>query len=1078
MDFNKKTWKEKVKLRTKKFKDIIKKTGTPVYATVAGMTLVPLVEAALSSGYFPALHALLSILSGVGTNLVASKLENWKNSNKKISETDIIKWIESNASNNSHLRNEIDEILLKLDTIPLVKNSLTQDDKKWFVSELEKQLKEMGNFNRFKQIIIQGDLVQGNVYNLKQNANTIVNQKNVIIQPVKKQLLINQENNNLEIAYLNHMLRESGHLSLAGIDKKAASDSEVRLNIGAVYTALLTRTPEKNFEMRQMKSDKEKLRSALELLNKHKKLVLLGDPGSGKTTFVNYVAWCLAGEYCCNKYANIKMLTAPIPDDEGEKDKEKPQYWDHDYILPVHIVLRDFAASHLNKENNSIQQTNYKILWKYISFTLENSGLKKFISALKKELEDKGGLLLLDGLDEIPEAGNKRDQIKRIIESFCDTFPKCRILVTSRIYAYQKQQWRLSDFQEAILSNFTKGQIQQFIDRWYAHIAELRGMKPDDAQGRAELLKRAIFNNKRLFVLAERPLLLTLMASIHAWRGGSLPEKREELYADAVELLLDWWESPKIVRDHDGNVQVQQPSLAEWLKVDREKVRNLLNQMAYDAHKNQGELTGTADIPEKELVSGMMALSNNPDVKPARLIEYLSERAGLIIQRGNGIYSFPHRTFQEYLAACYLTGEDFPEKVVKLFQEEPNRWREVTLLAGAKAIRGSIALMWTLVNELCEGPPDEKKINLKQLWSAHIAAQALVETVDLKDVSTKKQEKINNIIQWLKHIIKAQILPSSERAMAGNHLAIIGDPRTEVMDIDHMIFCLVPGGDFWMGEDDETHLNSCKSFWMAKYPVTNAQYMAFVEAGGYNNKNYWAEAIRHGRWEKGTIKDWGGKKRKSPANYVSPFDLPNHPVVGVTWYEAMAFTRWLTEKWQKEKHIPKSWHINLPGEAQWEKSARGGKLILQKPIYSTINNLVKLNKSIVKNKKNVIRNPIPKRIYPWGDSQNENFANCEKSEISATSSVGCFPGGKSPYGCEELSGNIWEWTRSIDESYPYKADDGREDLRVIDEFSNLILRGGSFYNNIKDQRCFSRVGYRPVNGGFRVLSSPFLTSDL
>ncbi|ETR69724.1 MAG: hypothetical protein OMM_03741 [Candidatus Magnetoglobus multicellularis str. Araruama] len=319
-----------------------------------------------------------------------------------------------------------------------------------------------------------------------------------------------QETNNLEIAYLNHILREFGHMSLAGIDKKAARDAEIRLNIGAVYTALLTRTPQKEHDVRHMKSDQDKLRPALELLNSCKKLVLLGDPGSGKTTFVNYVAWCLAGEYCCHPYANIKMLTAPMPDDDGKMDQKNQQYWDHDTLLPVHVVLRDFAARQLNNYSDSGQLPNYEILWQYIAYTLKHNGLKEYIPCLKKELKNRGCLVLLDGLDEVPEAGQKRDHIKKIIESFCDTFPNCRILVTSRIYAYQKQQWRLTDFEEAILANFSKGQIQQFIDRWYAHIAELRGIKPDDAQGRAELLKRAILNNPRLFVLVRTSALVNI----------------------------------------------------------------------------------------------------------------------------------------------------------------------------------------------------------------------------------------------------------------------------------------------------------------------------------------------------------------------------------------------------------------------------------------------------------------------------------------------------------------------------------------------------------------------------------------
>ncbi len=241
------------------------------------------------------------------------------------------------------------------------------------------------------------------------------------------------------------------------------------------------------------------------------------------------------------------------------------------------------------------------------------------------------------------------------------------------------------------MAPFGTGQIGRFVDRWYAHIAHLRGMHSDDAQGRAELLKRAIAASERLQALAERPLLLTLMASLYAWRGGSLPEKREELYADTVDLLLDWWKSPKVARDAEGNVVVQQPSLVEWLKVaDRDKVRDLLNGLAYEAHAAQSDLVGTADVPEGELLSGLMRLTQNPEVRnnPALLVSYLSQRAGLLLPRGVGVYTFPHRTFQEYLAACHLTDYNYPDCVADLARDDPNRWREMALLAVAKAARG------------------------------------------------------------------------------------------------------------------------------------------------------------------------------------------------------------------------------------------------------------------------------------------------------------------------------------------------------------------------------------------------------
>lgn len=116
---------------------------------------------------------------------------------------------------------------------------------------------------------------------------------------------------------------------------------------------------------------------------------------------------------------------------------------------------------------------------------------------MQEELLKTGGILLLDGLDEIPEAELRRTQIKQVVEDFAKTYPRCRIMVTSRTYAYQ-EDWRLSGFSEAILSPFNKGQISSFVDLWYAHVSRARGMNREDAGGRAKRLKDAIFKSDPL----------------------------------------------------------------------------------------------------------------------------------------------------------------------------------------------------------------------------------------------------------------------------------------------------------------------------------------------------------------------------------------------------------------------------------------------------------------------------------------------------------------------------------------------------------------------------------------------------
>ncbi len=895
----------------------------------------------------------------------------------------------------------------------------------------------------------------------------------------KDQSVVSSET--LRNAYLNRLFQQCRQLSLAGVDPKVAiSEKDSQLNLDAVYTALLTLTPEEHENLLQEKLPEKNTRrqSALEQLNKHSRLVLLGDPGSGKSTFVDFVTLCMAGESLGKTEAGLLQLLAPLPTKDN-KEEPTPQPWDHDQLLPVKVILRDFAARGLPPVGKKATAVH---LWDFIASELESSTLKDYCKLLQDELINKGGILLLDGLDEVPDAEKRRTQIKEAVEDFASVYFKCRIVVTSRTYAYQKQDWRLLEFTETILAPFSNEQINFFINNWYVHSAQVRGKDIKDAEGRADLLKRVIFNSVRLRVLAERPLLLTLMASLHAWRGGNLPEKREELYADTVDLLLERWQSPKTVLEGDGAISVVQPTLAEWLKVDRDRMRKFLNELAFKVHASQPDTMGTADILEEDLVSGLIKLSNKPDVNPAMLIEFLIDRAGLLLPHGNHVYTFPHRTFQEYLSACYLTDTNFPSKVAKLVRNEPNRWREVALLACAKAVRGTASIVWLFVEKMCSCEPEDISKNIEDIWGAQLAVQALVECVDLKDIidPTKTDgtdlNKVLRLKYYLQEIISINDLPPVERSTAGDNLARIGDVRKEVMTVEEMSFCLVPKGEFWMGEDKEMHKNDTlsKDFWISKYPVTQAQFQGFIKDDGYRREGYWKEASVAGVWQDGRVKSlWDDKWREKPYQLGMPFSLLNHPVVGVTWYEALAFTRWLNEKLHEHNNLPKGFHVKLPSEAEWEKAARGGLEIPDNPVISPVNNLS--NAESLGNK--IKANPKPKRDYPWEINEvDQNNANYEDTGIGATSAVGCFTAGASPYGCEEMSGNVLEWTRSEYVDYPYNPNDGRENLEASSDKSR-VLRGGSFFSSLRSVRCASRSRYDPdgrdYDVGFRVLLSPF-----
>ncbi|MCB0009996.1 MAG: SUMF1/EgtB/PvdO family nonheme iron enzyme, partial [Anaerolineales bacterium] len=253
----------------------------------------------------------------------------------------------------------------------------------------------------------------------------------------------------------------------------------------------------------------------------------------------------------------------------------------------------------------------------------------------------------------------------------------------------------------------------------------------------------------------------------------------------------------------------------------------------------------------------------------------------------------------------------------------------------------------------------------------------------------------------------------------------------------------------------------------------NAQFAAFVAAGGYDEGSYWLEAQRVDAWNHGRFKGWRDEQaRVGPYRFGAPFDIANHPVVGVSWYEAVAFCRWLSE----QLNLPAEWQVQLPSEPEWEKGARGGLKVLVDPLIvgwtQVLDDLTP---------ETMIRdNPAPRRLLPWLASnlatglsgQDANYGQ----KVGTTSAIGCYPRNRSPYGVAELIGNVWEWTRSQDGPLPYTIQDGREDFSKVTNESRLSLRGGDWYRGPERQRCGARDWLNPFDWfndlGFRIVLSP------
>ncbi|MEI8164864.1 MAG: SUMF1/EgtB/PvdO family nonheme iron enzyme [Chloroflexales bacterium] len=794
------------------------------------------------------------------------------------------------------------------------------------------------------------------------------------------------------------------------------------------------------------------------------RLVLLGGPGSGKSTVLRYVALLLAHA----------LATGTAPRLAGWGAARIP------FFIPLGTL------------NAQLDQTD---------------AAEALIAALLAELSGTGDLLptaqvrrllfgmlprailLLDGLDELSaetrpgQPTDPRSRVLAAIRQIARDYPDTVMVVTSRERSYRAPRMLPPDegWETRVVQPFARGQVRGFLPRWYAAMARVgeTGLSAADAAlAAADLcdqldaqpaLRQAVAATDRAAgpQPPTSPLLLTMLAILHYNLGGErLPTERARIYEQLVVLLLHRWEprrSDPFVKGRDLVSRLKDPHGTRDDELPGLKgaddLRSVLHEVAFTTHRDApaGESRGVIDGDRlfgtlKRFFWHTHGCEEAQATAKAQLfLAALKDEAGLLVPRDDQTYQFPHLTFQEYLAACHLAEHREGEQVAHTCWAgtDGDRWREVILLMMGclrrQRIEKRVGLLW-LNNCLLAATP--AKVPAQAQRDALLAADCYAALGGRAALAPYRVEDA------LRHALAAvytasattpPALSAADRVRAGVILAELGDPRPGVCDLPPPMV-EIQGGSFvigssateaelantayggdWASREINEQQVFVTSFDLARYPVTNAQFQHFIAAEGYKPDAPWwdvagrAWLARDDQATKG-LQSWQQRTTKrQPSDWDDPrFGIarPNHPVVGVSWYEATAFCRWLTH------HLNDGAVYRLPSEAEWEYAARGAD----------------------------------RRPYAWGNSEPGDERANFNQQHNGTTAVGCFPAGATPgTGLLDMAGNILEWTRSAYQSYPYDPHDGREDGAEPAQ-KRFTLRGGSW--------AFGSISLRAADRGF------------